>query len=247
MKKKRKKIRLNTGKVILVLSLVLMIITAIGVTVASSLFDSKEVELIGNKELTKEQILEMLNISYNKNIFQYNINKMEKQLLEHAYVDTVDITRKLPDKLSIKINEKKEMAVLSNKNTYCYIDGNGEFLKKIEEVEDKNKAIVVEVDYDINKDNEISFKDEESEKRLLYLLNDLQNKKIYDRMANISFKSDDIINMKTINNIEILLPKDNNIDYNISRISEVLIDLQNKSKKSGTIDLVSSRNVVYRP
>lgn len=245
--KKRKKRRLNTGKVILVLSLVLMIITAIGVTVTSSMFDSKEVELVGNKELTKEEVIEILNISSNKNIFQYNINKMEKKLLEHNYIETVDIKRKFPDKLSITIKEKKEVAILINKNNYCYIDSNGEFLKKIQEVEDKNKVIVTDIEYNIDKNNKISFKDEENKKRLLYLLNDLQDKKIYDRMANINFQNDDIINMKTINNIEILLPKDNNIDYNISRISEVLIDLQNKNKKNGTIDLVSSRNVVYRP
>ncbi|RDY25725.1 cell division protein FtsQ [Romboutsia weinsteinii] len=245
--KKRKKRRLNTGKVILVLSLVLMIITAIGVTVTSSMFDSKEVELVGNKELTKEEVIKILNISSNKNIFQYNINKMEKKLLEHNYIETVDIKRKFPDKLSITIKEKKEVAILSNKNNYCYIDSNGEFLKKIQEVEDKNKVIVTDIEYNIDKNNKISFKDEENKKRLLYLLNDLQDKKIYDRIANINFQNDDIINMKTINNIEILLPKDNNIDYNISRISEVLIDLQNKNKKNGTIDLVSSRNVVYRP
>ena len=245
MKKNKKKI--NTSKVVIIFSLLLIIVIGLYTTLNSGVFNSENVEIKGNKYVESEYIIKSLDISNDKNIFRYNINDMEESLLDNKYIDEVEIKRSLPNTLKINIIEKEIVANLYNEEVYCYIDKEGNFIDKIDEDNKDNEVIVVNIDYNIIDSQEIKFKNEENKKRLLYLLECIKEEGVYKKIENIDMKKNNSINMNTKDGINILLNSDEDLKYNISRLAMILADLQNKKQKGGEIDLSTGKYALYRP
>ncbi len=244
MKKNKKKI--NTSKVVIIFSLLLIVVIVLYTTLNSGIFNSKNVEIDGNKYVESNYIIKVLDIDNDKNIFRYNIKDMEESLLRNKYIDNVEIKRLLPNTLKISIIEKEIVANLYNGEVYCYIDKEGNFIDKIDEDNKNNEVIIVNIDYNINDSQEIKFKNEENRKRLLYLLEYIKEEGIYKKINNIDMTKNDSINMNTRDDINILLNSDEQLKYNISRLAMILADLQNKKQKGGEIDLSTGKNALYR-
>lgn len=245
MKKYKKKI--NTTKLVIVFTLLLIIVIFLYIALNSKMFNSKNIEIEGNKYVDDNYIIKTLGITDNKNIFKYSIKDMEKILLSNKYIDSVKIKRSLPNTLEISIIEKEIAANLYNGNTYCYIDKEGNFIDKIDEDGKDNEVIIVYIDYNITDLQNIEFKNEENKKILLCLLESIKEERIYKKIDNIDLTKTDFINIKTKDDINILLNSGEEIKYNISRLAMILADLQNNNQKGGEIDLSTGKNALYRP
>lgn len=245
MKKNKKKI--NTSKVVIIFSFLLIIVMVLYTTLNSGIFNSNNVEIDGNKYVEADYIIKVLDIKDDKNIFRYNIKDMEESLLRNKYIDKVEIKRSLPNTLKISIIEKEIVANLYNEELYCYIDKEGNFIDKVDEDDKNNEVIIVNIDYNINDAQEIKFKNEENRKRLLYLLEYIKEEGIYKKINSIDMTENNSINMNTRDDINILLNSDEELKYNISRLAMILADLQNKKQKGGEIDLSTEKYALYRP
>lgn len=246
-KKKKKKRRINTSNLMILLSFLLMITIGMYSILNSSLFNTNKVEIEGNKKVKRNEILKELDIRKDKNIFMYDMNKMEKLVLENPYIEGVQIKRKLPDKLQILIKEKEIYAIIKDKYDYCYIDKEGNCIEKIKEIGDKESNLIVDIDYIIDENNNIEFKNEETKKRLLYLLECMKENNLDKKIVKVNYEKDDIINMYTKDDIKIILGNDKDLDYNISRMGYIISDVQDDVKRKGTIDLTYGNYAVYRP
>ena len=235
MKKNKK--RINTSKVVIIFSLILIVVIVLYTSLNSGIFNSDNIEIEGNKYVESEYIIKALEVNNNKNIFRYNIKDMEEILLNNKYIDKVEIKRLLPNTLKVSIIEKEIVANLYNEEIYCYIDKEGNFIDEIDENNKDNEVITVHIDYNKTDSQEIKFKNEENKKRLLYLLEYIKEEGIYKKIDNMSTKED----------INILLNSDEELKYNISRLAMILADLQNKKQKGGEIDLSTGKYALYRP
>ena len=235
MKKNKKKI--NTSKVVIIFSLILIVVIVLYTSLNSGIFNSDNIEIEGNKYVESEYIIKALEVNNNKNIFRYNIKDMEEILLNNKYIDKVEIKRLLPNTLKVSIIEKEIEANLYNEDIYCYIDKEGNFIDEIDENNKDNEVITVHIDYNKTDSQEIKFKNEENKKRLLYLLEYIKEEGIYKKIDNIDMTKPNSINMGTKEDINILLNSDEELKYNISRLAMILADLQNKKQKGGEIDL----------
>ena len=238
MKKNKK--RINTSKVVIIFSLILIVVIVLYTSLNSGIFNSDNIEIEGNKYVESEYIIKALEVNNNKNIFRYNIKDMEEILLNNKYIDKVEIKRLLPNTLKVSIIEKEIVANLYNEEIYCYID-------KIDENNKDNEVITVHIDYNKTDSQEIKFKNEENKKRLLYLLEYIKEEGIYKKIDNIDMTKPNFINMSTKEDINILLNSDEELKYNISRLAMILADLQNKKQKGGEIDLSTGKYALYRP
>ncbi|RDY24939.1 cell division protein FtsQ [Romboutsia maritimum] len=244
-KKRRKKVNLN--KLILILSMLLMIAIGTCAILNSNLFIVKTIEIKGNYEISKEDIIKNSGISKNKNIFTYNLKGIKRRIEKNPYMENVNVKIKIPNKLIINIEEKDNVALLRNDKSYCYIDKYGELIEKSQGIKENNDKIIVDINYNINDENNLIFKDEDAKKRLLYLLSLLDNNKVYKKVKNINLKEKSIITMNTKDNIKILLSNKDDLDYNISRVNKILIDLQSKKINHGIIDLTYNNYALYNP
>ena len=245
MKKNKK--RINTSKVVIIFSLILIVVIVLYTSLNSGIFNSDNIEIEGNKYVESEYIIKALDINNNKNIFRYNIKDMEEILLNNKYIDKVEIKRLLPNTLKVSIIEKEIVANLYNEEIYCYIDKEGNFIDEIDENNKDNEVITVHIDYNKTDSQEIKFKNEENKKRLLYLLEYIKEEGIYKKIDNIDMTKPNSINMSTKEDINILLNSDEELKYNISRLAMILADLQNKKQKGGEIDLSIGKYALYRP
>ena len=245
MKKNKK--RINTSKVVIIFSLILIVVIVLYTSLNSGIFNSDNIEIEGNKYVESEYIIKALEVNNNKNIFRYNIKDMEEILLNNKYIDKVEIKRLLPNTLKVSIMEKEIVANLYNEEIYCYIDKEGNFIDEIDENNKDNEVITVHIDYNKTDSQEIKFKNEENKKRLLYLLEYIKEEGIYKKIDNIDMTKPNSINMSTKEDINILLNSDEELKYNISRLAMILADLQNKKQKGGEIDLSTGKYALYRP
>ena len=245
MKKNKK--RINTSKVVIIFSLILIVVIVLYTSLNSGIFNSDNIEIEGNKYVESEYIIKALEVNNNKNIFRYNIKDMEEILLNNKYIDKVEIKRLLPNILKVSIIEKEIVANLYNEEIYCYIDKEGNFIDEIDENNKDNEVITVHIDYNKTDSQEIKFKNEENKKRLLYLLEYIKEEGIYKKIDNIDMTKPNSINMGTKEDINMLLNSDEELKYNISRLAMILADLQNKKQKGGEIDLSTGKYALYRP
>ena len=245
MKKNKK--RINTSKVVIIFSLILIVVIVLYTSLNSGIFNSDNIEIEGNKYVESEYIIKALEVNNNKNIFRYNIKDMEEILLNNKYIDKVEIKRLLPNTLKVSIIEKEIVANLYNEEIYCYIDKEGNFIDEIDENNKDNEVITVHIDYNKTDSQEIKFKNEENKKRLLYLLEYIKEEGIYKKIDNIDMTKPNSINMGTKEDINILLNSDEELKYNISRLAMILADLQNKKQKGGEIDVSTGKYALYRP
>lgn len=245
MKKIKK--RINTTNIVIIFSILLIIVIILYTCLNSNIFNTKNIVIEGNEYVDDNYIKTVLEFKDTKNIFRYNIGNMEKSLLNNKYIESVNIKRLFPDTIKVSIIEKEIYAVLhNNNNEYCYIDNKGNFIDKIN-IEDKdNDILVVDIDYDLNNLQEIKFKNDEDKKRLLYLLECIKEESIYKKIEKIYMLQFNSIKMYTKDDIKILLNNDESLKYNISKLSIILSDLQNKKKQGGEIDLTIEKYALYK-
>lgn len=239
--------KVNTTKIIILLSLVLMIIIFAYILLNSNIFNSSNIKIEGNNKVLNKEIERTLDIKEDKNIFMYNIKQMEKILMENKYIESVYIERKIPNKLHILIKEKETAAILEKENNYCYIDKNGDLIQSFDKSYNIEKGVIVKINYSLIDDKRVEFENEETKKRLLYLLECIKKENLYKKVKFIDFEKKNKINIYTTENIKFILPYNDKIEYNISMMRAILSDLQGKNTKDGIVDFTLGNNPIYKP
>ncbi len=242
MRKKTK--NTNVSKVTIILSLSIMGIIFIYTIINSNYFYSKNINISGNKNISNEEIIDFLNIKKDKNIFMYSISSMEEKLLSNNYIKDVKIERKIPDTINIKLQERDIFAILSNGKFNYLVDEEGEIIEKIDEIKkDSHNILVIQADYDIIEDK-LVYENLENDKNIPYLIKCIKNENLAKQIKTIKLDTNQI-NMITKDDLEIIL-NNNNIGYNLSMISAVLVDIQSDNKKGGYLDLTNGY-ALYKP
>ena len=239
--------KINRSKIVIIFSFLLIVIIALYTVLNSDMLNSKNIQIKGNKYVKSDDIIKILDVKDDKNIFRYNIKSMETILLSNKYIDKVKIKRILPNTLNINIIEKQIIANLYNEKEYSYIDSDGNFIDKVNEYNKDKNIVTVYIDYELTNKQDIIFKNEEDRKNLLYLLKYIRKESIYKKIDSIDMTKNKTLNMYTKDDTTILLNINKDLEYNISRLGIILSDLQNKKQKGGEIDLSVGKYALYRP
>ena len=174
MKKNKK--RINTSKVVIIFSLILIVVIVLYTSLNSGIFNSDNIEIEGNKYVESEYIIKALEVNNNKNIFRYNIKDMEEILLnKDNEVITVHIDYNKTDSQEIKFKNEENKKRLLYLLEYIKEEG---IYKKIDNIDmTKPNSINMSTKEDINillnSDEELKY----NISRLAMILADLQNKK----------------------------------------------------------------------
>ena len=95
----------------------------------SPLFNIKTITVTGNSKLTEEELISLSGIQLEENTFQVQTTKTQEKIKQNAYVDTVNISRKLPNEIVIEITERTPTFMLTLGNAYVYINNQGYLLE----------------------------------------------------------------------------------------------------------------------
>ena len=123
--KKKKRIK----KIIKTLLLLAIIIGGICFALISPIFNISDVEVIGNEKIAADTIVSLSQLQVGQNIFRFYKGKLINDIKTNAYVENVKIQRKIPNKIEITIEERKQDYNVEFLNGYAYINNQGYILE----------------------------------------------------------------------------------------------------------------------
>jgi len=95
------------------------------------IYNSSNIEIHGNQQLSKDQILSWLKLSYPQAIWRLPVDKFRKELQEIPPLGFVAITRQvLPTKLIINIREREPLAIANTLQGVGFLDNEGYWIDK---------------------------------------------------------------------------------------------------------------------
>lgn len=134
--KRNKKIKLAL-KIIVLLGI---IIGGITFSMVSPIFNIKEIQVVGNEQVSAETIISLSELKTEENIFKFNKLKTISKIKENAYIETAKINRKIPNKLQIEVQEREHNYSVDYLGNYAYINKQGYILEISED--SKQKPII---------------------------------------------------------------------------------------------------------
>ncbi len=94
-----------------------------------SKFNLKEIKIENNFILKDEEIKNLLVFIYNKNLLLLRNKEIEQALMRNDLIDSFKIKKRYPDKLIIKIFEKKIIAIITSKKEKYYLSEKIDLIK----------------------------------------------------------------------------------------------------------------------
>lgn len=236
---KKKKNRLIFFIIILLASTFFILYTK------TSFFHISSVEVNGNDKITDEKIILASGIIIDENIFKINLKVVKENILFHPYVKDVIIRRKLPNKILIEIEERKEIAIINYTGSYVYIDEEGIILNILSEKSDEEIIEIYGIEIISPEIGEkIQFSDEEMMPKVFEFINS-------SRMFGIS-KSFEKVTIDENNNVDIYMESGgkvafgtlDDVKYKLNFLISILEELESKNQGYRTIHLDKGNNAI---
>ena len=104
----------------------LITLCAIAYVSNSEVFHIKRIDITGNVQVKRDEVLPLLDIEQGDNILCWNMNKARKRLLKHPWIQDLTISRSfVPASVMVSIKEHKPMATLFLKDRPYLISEEG--------------------------------------------------------------------------------------------------------------------------
>lgn len=127
-KKNKAKNRLNI-KIIKYSFLIFCLVAIVIITMFSPLFNIKEIVVIGNEKITKDEIISLSQINMEENTYKVSKKKVKNRILENPYIKSIDVKRNLPSSIIITVEERKTTFMVEYGNSYAYVNNQGYILE----------------------------------------------------------------------------------------------------------------------
>lgn len=129
--KKKRRLKKKFRVAFTAIGIVLLTVLVVLVLSLTVLFKVDTITVSGNKKYTSQQITSVLPIEKEKNLFLIDKKGAAQKLEENLpYIYNVEITRKLPSTVEVKVTEPQFVYYVKNSNnTYTYFDDNFKILE----------------------------------------------------------------------------------------------------------------------
>lgn len=195
MSKKQRQILKKKKRIKLMLkftALLIIIIAGIIFALVSPIFNIKEIDVSNNEQIKTETIVSLSQLNLGQNIFKFNKNKVNKNIKTNAYIESVEIKRKLPNKVQIQIEERKQEYNVEFLNGYAYINNQGYILQ----ISEKKQALptiqgISTPDEQIVEGNRLNSEDLEKLEVIIQIMNICKNYELDSKITNIDISTKD--------------------------------------------------------
>ena len=195
----------------------------------NGLFNITSIDVVGNKKLSKEQVIRASGGTTNENIFKVSLKNMEINLKRHPYIKEAKVKRKFPDKLVVDIVERREKFSIPYMESYVYSDGES-FILRIENEPDVEKVPII-IGMNIEKPqigNEIVLEKGKDIEELENFIKIADEVKLLEQVKSIDFSKKENIDINLRNGIKVAFGPLNNVKYKLSYLYSILEDVSKK-------------------
>ena len=248
-KTKQAKIERKKKKITKILKLIILIaLIAGGICFAliSPIFNIEKIEVTGNNKIPSETIISLSQLENGQNIFKFNKNKTVEEIKTNAYIENAKISRKIPNKIEINIEEREATYNVEFLNGYAYINNQGYILEKSEQKIEKPVIRGISTEQEqIVEGKRLNNDDLEKLETVIQIMNICKSYELDTKVSSIDVtsKNDYILEMyeekKTVH-----LGNDSNLNNKMLYVPAILTE--NKGKE-GTIYLNGDINSNFKP
>ncbi|HBH12174.1 MAG TPA: hypothetical protein DDX29_03485 [Clostridiales bacterium] len=238
-KKKRRRIVFN------ILLFVLAIMSSAYIIMYSEVFNLKEIQVSGNKQMTDTEIVALSGLNLGENLLLIDRELSENRLTAGVLIKSAEIKRKLPNIIKVSVLERQEAVILSGTNQAFILDFEGITLRS-SDMGASNLPI-------INLDDELLLRAGQiasisnSDIDILALIELLYYVKIngFDYVGDVDIR-EDIVYLSTTYGTLIKMDHSSNMKYQILFTKEIISDrIKNNQDVLGLIDFTKGENPVY--
>lgn len=208
----------------------------------TSLFDIKEIKVLDNNKTKTEDIRKQSGFKEGYNIFDFKKKLGEERISKLPYIKTVDIRRKLPNKLIIRVTERESVACVRYLDSYVYMDGEGRILYIGNKLYKQKKPEFFGLKLSNLKEGENIFTDKQVFE--LSLLNMIEKYRLEEKIKYINLYDMDNIVFQLSKDEKVYLGQADDLAYKINFIEEILKDAEKKEIKIKSIDFTKGTNPV---
>lgn len=225
-----------------------LIIVAIIFTM-SVFFKVEKIDVSGNSKYSKEQIISASGIHTGDNLFFINrIGAGSRVVVKLPYIDSVKITRSLPNRVTITVEESKAVACISSGDELWSVSSTGKFLSKLS---DKDAELLPQIKglsasgAQVGEQISVSEDDKPKLDYLLDILYQVQARSLVDKVANINVSDIAKASFEYDDRFVVILGENNNTEYKFGKLLSAVSQL--KADDAGTLELSDSNKVTFRP
>ena len=95
----------------------------------SPIFNIQTRTVENNSIVSSEEIIQLSGIQIGENLFSIPTLKVKNNIKKNAYIEDIEIKRKLPNEIVIQVKERKPTYVLEKEGKYAYINNQGYILE----------------------------------------------------------------------------------------------------------------------
>lgn len=195
----------------------------------SSFFNIHDFLVKGNKKITVEEIIKTSMINKGDNIFKINKKNSIHSIEDIPYIKSVNIRRKFPKNIEIKIVERKPLLYIQKSSNFLVIDEEGFVLEKKDENKEE-KPILMGLNIKNIELGENLFSIYGSN-GIIEFVQETISLKLLNKFNRVDFKTKDNIVIELKDGVVVAFGEMDNIVYKLRLLDEVLKDSNSKNIK----------------
>lgn len=211
----------------------------------TSFFYISNIEVLGNEQISEEKFILASGIVTGENIFKINLKSAKENIKLHPYVKDVRVKRKLPNKIVIHIEERKEVAVITHIGSYIYIDNEGIILNILSDKKDDKNIIINNLEIEkaeIGK--EIILTHNETRGSILEFIDISTDLGFKDKFHEIFFGENGDIIIYLESGQEVAFGSLDEVKYKLNFLQAILKELESNNQKYKAIHLDKGNNAI---
>lgn len=240
-KKRRERRKKQQISLALIFALIIFLLLFFLFLFRSSIFKIKKenITISGIKNVKKEEVIKVLQLPEGATIFTISTREIGRRILQNPWVESVKVGRRFPNGLSIKIRERKPLALISFNNSTFLVDEEGFIIKAVSEDKVLHVPLIHDLDLKPVKPGQ-KIKNDTLE-NALKILNSLPPS-LYEKIKVVSAPKVERITLFTDGGLEILFGSSEKVEEKV----KVLLEILKKGEKLIFVDLRVPENPVVK-
>ena len=207
-------------------------------------FTVNGIAVVGNQEISDEKIIELSELETGMNLFDVHPWFAERRIKKNLYVESVDVDRKLPDKVEIHVTERSGKAQFAMGKKFVVTDNEGMVLEIADEEREVTLVEGVTVEEAEPKEN-VKVKESATYEKVMQMIEATEQNDLYFKKISIE---DGYVNAYVYDKLVCKGRYDNMMQaIKSDALKAVIYDLYQKDVESGTVNVGSNNYCSFTP
>lgn len=226
--------------------MLLLGLVALGAVIGLKAFEIKGIDVKGNDTVTAQSIIALSGITPGENIFKADLSLARQNIQSDPLLEVLGISRILPDKIEIKVKQRKPHGAIAYLDSFVIIDENGTVLDERDSLPVGQYPLVTGIEIQPSvKGKQVVGVDGGVLRTMNQLLTALYDGKAMQFVSTISLATPDDIKMYTGEGIEIDIGGSADLAKKAQWIACTVPELRSHGYTSGVLYVTGANSPVF--